>query len=138
MDTSTKSIIFWGVLVAVAALLWAVVHNGPSGPNPVKATYSQFLQQVQAGQVSKATIEAAQSGANSVTYSLKNGSRIGSVLPHDYRDALEAMQQKMVDVEIRDASTQWPRVAANASPFLILLGFWFFMMNRMKANRDAK
>jgi cell division protease FtsH len=134
MDTNTKSIVFWGVLVAVAALLWAVVHNGP---NPMKTTYSQFLQQVQAGQVSKATI-VAESGANPVTYSLKNGSRIGSVLPHDYRDALEAMQQKMVDVEIRDASTQWPRVAANASPFLILLGFWFFMMNRMKANRDAK
>jgi hypothetical protein len=23
-------------------------------------------------------------------------------------------------------------------PFLILLGFWFFMMNRMKANRGVK
>jgi cell division protease FtsH len=135
MNSNAKTIVFWGILIAVAALMWAVQRNGPS---QVKATYSQVLQQVQAGQVSKATIVAAQSGANPVTYSLKDGSRVDSVLPQDYRDVLEAMQQKMVDIEIRDASSQWLRVVANASPFLILLGFWFFMMNRMKANRDAK
>lgn len=135
MNTNAKTIVFWGVLIAVAALMWAVERNGH---NQVNATYSQFLQQVQAGQVSKATIVAGQAGANPVTYSLKDGSRVDSVLPQDYRDALAAMQQKMVDIEIRDASSQWFRGLANASPFLILLGFWFFMMNRMKANRDAK
>jgi cell division protease FtsH len=135
MNSNAKTIVFWGVLMAVAALMWAVERNGH---NQVKATYSQFLQQVEAGQVSKATIVAAQTGANPVTYSMKDGGQVDSVLPQDYRDALEAMQQKMVDIEIRDASTQWLRVAANGMPFLILLGFWFFMMNRMKANRDAK
>jgi cell division protease FtsH len=135
MNSNAKTLVFWGVLIAVAALMWAVQRNGP---NTAKATYSQFLQQVEAGQVSKATIVAAQTGANPVTYNMKDGSRVDSVLPQDYRDALEAMQQKMVDIEIRDASTQWLRVAANAMPFLILLGFWFFAMNRMKANRDAK
>jgi ATP-dependent Zn protease len=93
---------------------------------------------VQAGQVRKATIVSAQTGANPVTYSLKDGSRVDSVLPQDYRDALGAMQQKMVDIEIRDPSSQWLRVLGNAMPFLILLGFWFFMMNRMKANRGVK
>ena len=135
MNSKAKKIVFWGVLIAVAVLMWAVERNGH---NPVKATYSQFLEQVQAGQVSKATIVAAQGGANPVTYSLKDGSRVDSVLPHDYRNALEAMQQKMVDIEIRDASSQWLRVLANASPFLVLLGFWFFMMNRMSSNRDAR
>jgi len=136
MNTNAKTrIVFWGVLIAVAALMWAVVWNGP---NPAKATYSQFLQQVQAGQVSKATIVSSQKGASPVTYSLKDGSRVNSMLPSDYRDAIEAMQQKMVDIEIRDSSSQWLRVLANASPFLVLLGFWFFAMNRMKANRDAK
>jgi ATP-dependent Zn protease len=135
MNSNAKTIVFWGVLMAVAALIWAVVRNGP---NPVKATYSQFLEQVQAGQVSKATIDAAQTGANQVTYSLKDGSRVDSVLPQDYRAALEAMQQKMVNIEIRDTSLPWLGVLGNSIPFLILLGFWFLMMNRMKSNRDAK
>jgi len=135
MNTRAKKIVFWVVLVVVAALLWAVVRNGH---NPPKATYSQFLEQVQAGQIGKATIEAEQTGANPVTYSLKDGSQARSVLPQDYRDALEAMRQKMVDIEIQDASSQWIRVLLNASPFLVLVGFWLFMMNRMKSNPAAK
>jgi cell division protease FtsH len=135
MNTRAKRVVFWVVLFVVAALMWAVSQNKP---NLTKATYSQFLQQVQAGQVSKATIEAEHNGANPVTYSLKDGSRARTVLPWDYRNALEAMQQKMVNIEIQDASSQWIRVLANASPFLLLLGFWVFMMNRMKSTHAAK
>jgi cell division protease FtsH len=131
MNARAKGIIFYAVLIGVAALLWAVVRNGS---NPPKATYSQFLQQVQAGQVSRATIETEHTGANPVTYSLKNGSQARSVLPRDYRDALETMRQKMVNIEIQDASSQWIRVLLNASPFLVLLGFWVFMMNRMESS----
>jgi cell division protease FtsH len=130
MNTKAKAIVFWVVLFVVAALMWAVTQNKP---NPPKATYTQFLEQVQAGQVSNATIEAEHTGANPVTYSLKDGSQARTVLPWDYRSALEAMQQKMVNIEIRNASTQWPRVAANAIPFLVLLAFWVFMMYRMKS-----
>jgi cell division protease FtsH len=135
MNSKAKNVVFWVVLIGVAALLWAVIQNRPNTPN---ATYSQFLQQVQSGQISNAVIVAANGGANPVDYSLKDGARMHTVLPPDYRDALAAMEQKMVNIEIRDASTQWPRVAANASPFLVLLGFWVFMMYRMKSNPGAK
>jgi cell division protease FtsH len=135
VNTKVKAIVFWAVLIVVAALLWVVVQNGHT---PAKVSYSQFLQQVQAGQVSNAIIDAENNGANPVTYSMKDGSRARSVLPRDYRNALEEMQQKMVNIEIQDASSQWIRVLANASPFLLLLGFWFFMMNPMKSKPAAK
>lgn len=128
MSAKAKSFVFWAVLIGVTALLWAVIQNKPNLPN---ATYSQFLQQVQSGQISNAVIVAANGGANPVDYSLKDGARMHTVLPSDYHDALESMQQKMVNIEIRDASSQWPRMAANAVPFFVLLGFWVFMMNRM-------
>lgn len=128
MSAKAKSFVFWAVLIGVTALLWAVIQNKPNLPN---ATYSQFLQQVESGQISNAVIVAANGGANPVDYSLKDGARMHTVLPSDYHDALESMQQKMVNIEIRDASSQWPRMAANAVPFFVLLGFWVFMMNRM-------
>ncbi len=128
MSAKAKSFVFWAVLIGVTALLWAVLQSKPNSPN---ATYSQFLQQVESGQISNAVIVAANGGANPVDYSLKDGARMHTVLPSDYHDALESMQQKMVNIEIRDASSQWPRMAANAVPFFVLLGFWVFMMNRM-------
>ena len=135
MNTKAKSVVFWVVLVGVAALLWAVIQNKP---NSSTATYSQFLQQVESGQVNNVVVEAEHTGANPVTYSLKDGSQARTVLPWDYRDALAAMRERMVNIEIRDASAQWIRVLISASPFLVLLGFWVFMMNRMSNRRDAK
>lgn len=135
MISKTKAIVFLAVLIGVIGLVWATAQNEP---NSAKATYSQFLRQVQSGEVNRATIVADHGAANPVTYRLKDGALMRAVLPPDYRDALEAMQQKMVDIEIRDASSQWPRVLANSAPFLILLGFWFFMLNRLPKHRDAK
>jgi cell division protease FtsH len=132
MNSKAKSIVLYVILSGVAALLWVVVQ---SRPQPARATYSQFLQQVQSGQVTGATIVAAHTGANQVTYQLRDGSRGETVVPSDYRGVLEALQQKMVDIEIQDASRQWTRVLVNASPFLILLGVWVFMMRRLPRGR---
>ncbi len=132
MNQRFKMTVFWIVLLTVAALLFAVVRTRPT---PVKATYSQFLSQVQSGEVLKATIENVHPGANPVEYSLKDGTHLESVLPANYRDALDAMQQKLVNVEIEDGP-RWPRFLANAGPFLILLGFWFFALNQLR-HRDA-
>src|ERR1700710_146770 len=134
MGHRTKRSVFFALLIGVAALLWIFAHNG-SGP--LKATYSQFLQQVQNGQVNKAVIVAAPPGGGPGPFTLRDGRKVESVLPSDYRDALDAMRQKMVDIEIRDASSQLARVLASSTPFLILLGFWAFAMYRLR-QRDAK
>lgn len=133
MNNPAKKIVFWIVLLGVAALLAAVVANKPAPPI---GTYSQFLQQVQSGSVLKAVINPDHQGAYPVDYSLRDGAHMRTVLPHDYRAALDAMQQKLVNIEIAEPLA-WPRVLANSAPFLILLAFWFFMMTQLK-QRDAK
>jgi cell division protease FtsH len=125
----SKNVVFVAVLICVGLAFLAVsqqVHV------PVKATYSEFLQQVQTGQVTKAVIVTGESGPNPITYNLKDGTRESTVLPADYRDVLATLQQKMVNVEIRDAASQWLHMLPNAMPFFILLAFWLFMMRRMR------
>ena len=75
---------------------------------------------------------------NPATYKLQDGSQSRTMLPWNYRDALEAMRQKMVDIEIRDSSSQWIRVLLNASPFLVLVGFWAWMMSRMQKKQAPR
>jgi ATP-dependent Zn protease len=124
----SKRLMFLGVLVVAAALALAVGNRS----NGTRATYSEFLRQVQAGQVTKAVIVAGNSGANPITYSLKNGSRENTFLPKDYGDVLATLQRKMVNIEIQDAAWQWLRMMSNAAPFFALLGFWFLMMWRLR------
>jgi len=121
------------VLVIAAAGALAVGNRS----NGAKATYSEFLQQVQAGQVTKAVIVAGKAGPNPITYRLKDGSRENTMLPPDYNDVLTKLRQKMVNIEIQDAAWQWLRVMSNATPFFVLMGFWSFMMWRLR-RRGAK
>jgi ATP-dependent Zn protease len=128
MSIRAKTIVFWTIFVVTAVVLLLVTSTRP---RPLSATYSQFLSQVASGEVLKATINNADSGANPVEYHLKNGARLQSVLPSDYREAMDAMQQKLVNIEIADGP-HWPRFVANSAPFLILLGFWVFAYGQLK------
>lgn len=124
-----NKIVFWLVLICVAIVLALVVGDRRY---QTKTTYSEFLQQVHAGDVAKATIAVAETGANPVNYVLKNGARMQTIAPRDYKDALAAMQSKLVNVEIRNASAQRWLMLGNATPFLLLLGFWFFALHQMR------
>jgi ATP-dependent Zn protease len=90
-------------------------------------SYSQFLQQVDAGRVAEVKISAGSSGADAAKVRLKDGSAAQTVLPLDYSAALGAMQRQTVNVEIQDASTSPMRLVINAGPFLILLAIWVFL-----------
>jgi len=45
-----------------------------------------------------------------------------------------AMQDKVVNLEIRDSSSGSLRLFKNAAPFLLLLGVWIFLMIRKFPN----
>ena len=129
MNTRTKNVVFVVVAVCVAVTLALVVGDRRY---ETRMTYSEFLQQVQSGEVVKATVSVADSGANPVKYILKNGAKMQTIVPRDYKDALMAMESKLVNVEIRSTpSPQW-RALENSIPFLALLGFWAFMLRKLK------
>jgi cell division protease FtsH len=130
MKLSAKNAVFVVVLMVVATLVGAIVKTRTA---QATTTYSQFLQQVESGQVRSAVIAATREDANRVTYELTRGGTLQTVVvPSDYRKILDLMQQKMVDIDIRDGDLQWPRIVMNASPFLILLAVWFVMMGRLR------
>ena len=125
----TKRVVFFVVLLVVASLLWTVARQHRPG---TKATYSEFIAQVEAGKVKDAVITTERTGADPVTYSLHDGTRFETIVPSDYKEILDAMRAHMVNIEIRDAGSHWSRILANSSPFLILLAFWFVMLGRLR------
>jgi cell division protease FtsH len=125
-----KTLVFWGVLIAVALLMFGIVRS--SGPRMQNVTYTQFLRDLEAGNVVSAKIRGGTS-ATVVHVSIKGGTTVRTVLPANYREQLSAMQSKGVNVEIEQGTSgDWPSMLLNASPFLILLLFWIIMMRYMQ------
>lgn len=119
-------------LIAVgfaSALGWIAVR---SQQKPAGSTYTQFIQQVRMGRVDSVTITSANAGAVPASYRLKNGNTASTILPSDYRDALAAMVESSVEVDIQESTWSAIRPFANAIPFFVLLTVWLIAVRKLK------
>ena len=127
----------WNAKIAVAGALVicpgaiALVAPRSDGSKPT-STYSQFIEKVEAGQVGSVVVRVGKSGASPASYLLKDGRAERTVLPANYKDAMAAMRDARVNVEIEDSSVGWTPMLMHSLPFLLLLGIWVFMMLRMR------
>jgi cell division protease FtsH len=129
VNSTVKTAIFWLVMICTAILLWAVVKN--TSPGREKAyTFTQFLDEIQAGNVTDVTI----SGGNQVKAKLRNTNvQLVTVIPANYPDIYKLLQDKKVNIEVKAGeSTPWLTLLVNASPFILLIAFWIFMMRQMQ------
>jgi ATP-dependent Zn protease len=131
MKSKAKITIVSAAVICLAGVLWMTTGNRPS---LTRLTYSEFLEQVRAGQVVSVIVMDSKSGAAQADCRLKAGNIIRTVLPSDYRDAMAAMQDQLVNVEIQDPSRGPLRLFVNAIPFLLLLGVWIFLFIRRFPN----
>ncbi len=131
MNSKARLAIICAVLISMAGVLWMATTSR----RPLNTlTYSQFLEKVRTGQIASVIVMGSNSGAIQAICRLKDGNAEQTVLPSDYRDAMVAMQDKLVNVEIRDSSSGPLHVVLNATPFLLLLGVWIFLVIRKFPN----
>ncbi|MBI3693818.1 MAG: ATP-dependent metallopeptidase FtsH/Yme1/Tma family protein [Acidobacteria bacterium] len=116
-------------MICTAVLLWAVVKSGSPGREKTY-TFTQFLDEVQAGNVTEVTI----SNGNQVTGKLKSSPvMLRTVIPANYPDVYKLLQDRKVNIDIKQAdSNNWITLLVNASPFILLIAFWIFMMRQMQ------
>ncbi|HUG81482.1 MAG TPA: ATP-dependent zinc metalloprotease FtsH [Bryobacterales bacterium] len=130
MNSTVKTAIFWVVMLCTAILLWRVVQTG-SAERETAMSYSEFRKKVQDNEVAEVTI----TNRNEVTAVLKdNKSRVTTTLPSDYPGIIETLESSGAVINVEQSSTPfWLQVLFNASPFILLFGFWIFMMRQMQA-----
>jgi cell division protease FtsH len=129
VNSNVKTIIFWVVLICVAVLLWAVVKTGHTKPDRA-LNFSEFLMEVEAGNVKAVTINGSD-----VKGDFMNGrDAFHTVSPSNYPKLFDLLNDKKVAMTFNDSnSSSWVSILVNASPFLLLIGFWIFMMRQMQS-----
>ncbi len=129
MSSNVKTIIFWAVLIGVAVLLWAVVKQGHQKPDRA-LNFSEFLNDVEAGNIKSVSI-------NGTTVKGDYGSGNTSFhteIPANYPKLYDELRDKKVETTFESSnSNSWLSILVNASPFLLLIGFWIFMMRQMQS-----
>jgi len=128
VNSTVKTVVFWLVIVLSAFLLWQVVRAGSNGQKEKEITFSQFLTEVDQGNVKEVTITAQE-----VRGKEKDGSAFHTTAPVNYPDMIKDLRGKDVSINIRDVTNgSWPTWLLNLAPLILLAALWFFMIRQMQ------
>jgi cell division protease FtsH len=129
VNSTVKTVIFWLVIVLSAFLLWQVVRSGASGQKEMTINFSQFLGDVDQGNIAEVTITAQE-----VRGKFKDGHPFNTTAPANYPDMIKNLRDKGVNINIHDATNgSWPlQLLGTWAPLILLAALWFFMIRQMQ------
>ncbi len=129
MNSNVKTAVFWVVLICVVILLVTVVRTG-STQMEKELTFTQFVDEVEAGKIKEVVITG-----NEVKGRFKDDNApLRTIIPANYPDIYKLLQDRDVDVKIKETGTgHWMSLLFNAIPLLLLAAFWIFMMRQMQS-----
>jgi cell division protease FtsH len=129
VNSTFKTVILWVTLVAVAVVLWRMIQGGPNAGKDQEIAYTQFMSELNQGNVVDVTIEG-----NVARGKLKNGSMYHSVVPATNPTLLKALDDhKDTKTTFKDSQGwNWPMAIIQFSPFILLGVLWFVMIRQMQ------
>jgi len=129
-----KELIGWALLFAILWGAWSLFK--PPVTQPVQLTYTDFVAKVQAGEVKDVTFEIAdviQTG----TGTLKDGTKFTTIAPLYDASLYSLLVEKGVEGNFNKVQTSiWLTLLMNILPYVLLIGIWFFMMQRMQGGQN--
>ncbi|THD85020.1 ATP-dependent metallopeptidase FtsH/Yme1/Tma family protein [Aliigemmobacter aestuarii] len=125
---NARNIAFWVVLFLLVLALFNLFSGGQTTTSSRSLSYSDFIQKVDAGDVTSVTIDGER-----VIVRGKDGNQYMTIRPEGEDGLTERLIAK--EVEIRAEPQQQSGFMSLLSlwlPFLLLIGVWIFFMNRMQ------
>ena len=125
-------------LVIIAALVWLALQTlGGHGQKSVKVSYSDVISQVTTGgpppgRIAKLVINP---NKNQLKVTYANGEKAYVHYPSDQSEAQleKQMQQHQVQYDSKGTgSSPWWSILTSLLPFVLLFGFWIFLMKSVK------
>tara|TARA_R110000824_G_scaffold336_1_gene1599 strand:- start:4054 stop:5979 length:1926 start_codon:yes stop_codon:yes gene_type:complete len=122
-----KNLLLWMI---IAAVLLTVFNNFSQPSSAEQLIYSDFIEEVQSGQVAEVNITNL-----NIVGSRNNGSRFTTVLPYFGDDKLlDDLLANDVDVRISEPERQsiWTQLLVASFPILIIIAVFMFFMRQMQ------
>jgi cell division protease FtsH len=130
VNSTFKTVILWVTLVAVAVVLWRMIQGGPNAGKDQEIAYTQFMSELNQGNVVDVTIEG-----NVARGKLRNGSVYHSVVPASNPALLKSLDdhKDVTKATFKDSQGwNWPMAIIQFSPFILLGVLWFVMIRQMQ------
>ena len=127
MNSATRSLLFWMALVVVVAVIWNLSNPFRTADNEV--AFSEFMRQVQSGQVNSVELTG-----NEIVGTSTSGDLFRTYAPPQYEGLANELIDLDVQVEARAATASpWATLLYSWAPILLIIGFWVFFMRQVQS-----
>ncbi len=125
-----REIIAWVILIG---MLFAVakMFNFGGGPQIKTIPYSEFVQDIENGQMQSITIKSTDGKSELVLGDLKDGTRVKAYTLSDISDLEKAAKDKKVSFSVSPSSSTFWAIFWNIVPWILIIGVWWFLMQKM-------
>jgi len=124
---NTKNVAFWVVLFLLLVALFNVFNSGLSSDATQEVSFSEFLNQVDDGRVASVRLDGETIYVRAV-----DGVSYRVIQPLG-TDLLSTLRMADIDIQvIKQEKSGFMSTLSLWLPFLLLIGVWIFLMNRMQ------
>jgi len=124
---NARNIAFWVVLFLLILALFNLFSGGQSTMSSRSISYSEFVQAIEGGEVSSATVDGEK-----VTFRGSDGNDYVTIVPQG-AEVTERLISNDVVVNARpQEQSGFTTLLMTFLPFLLLIGVWIYFMNRMQ------
>ena len=124
---NAKNLIFWGITILLLVTLFSVLQDGSGNGRTGQLSFSEFMQKVDAGEVKRVDIDG-----ETITVTSQTGQRYKTTQPHD-AEIIDDLRAKNVEINVEPQERSFlSALSFYLLPTLLLVGFWFYMLNRMQ------
>ena len=129
MNSTFKTVAVWVVILLSLVVLYQVIRTASSSNKEEEINFSAFMNKVDQGDVKDVVI----SGAEVRGHYRNENAGFHTVIPTDYPDTIKTLQEKGVNIDVKDmAASGWQNYVMFFGPVLLLGAFWFFMIRQMQ------
>ncbi len=131
-----KNLAMWGIIVLLSVGLFNMFQNPDNkmGTAKTKVAFSEFLSEVELGNVIKVEIQG-----NNITGVLSNGSTFSTYSPN-YPNLVEKLSERGVNIIASPLEDKMPSllgILLSWFPMLLLIGVWIFFMRQMQGGKGG-
>jgi cell division protease FtsH len=136
VNSTVRTILFWLLMILLAVVLWKMASTGGQSSREKELIYTDFLAEVQKGNVSEVTVYLSQISAEvQGDFRDPSGTKFRVTVPQStLSDLTKQLEDNKVRVNIKEVNhTDLWTFLLNAAPLILLVAFWIFMMRQMQA-----
>ncbi len=127
-----REVIAWIILIGMIFAV-AKMFNFGSGTPIKRISYSQFISYAENGEMKSIVVKTNDSVPALVIGTLKNGNKVESYTTSDINYLENIALKKGIDYDVNPSSTMFWTIFWNIVPWILIIGVWWFIMQRMMA-----